>query len=27
MPDKMWEDLRTELHAQIYRVASTGAKA
>jgi putative nucleotidyltransferase with HDIG domain len=27
MPDKIWEDLRKEIHAQIYRVAySTGAK-
>jgi hypothetical protein len=27
MPDNIWEDLRKEIHAQIYRVAySTGAK-
>jgi putative nucleotidyltransferase with HDIG domain len=27
MPENIWEDLRNEIHAQIYRVASTGAKA
>jgi len=27
MPDNIWDDLRKEIHAQIYRVAySTGAK-
>jgi hypothetical protein len=27
MPDNIWEDLRREIHAQIYRVAySTGAR-